>query len=290
MNNNNNPSEAGGDKDLFFVSLNPLAPVTVVMLHVIFSSHLEWVHIWPKLSEYHLMIPDLPQHSRSRHVKPFSFELAADLIADLIRTHAHDGKAHLVGMSTGGYIALEMIRRHPDVVQSAYVSGVSYLFNSWQALSGRYPKVMYLGLSAMLSTPSGMLLKATGWATNLQNEELLREIRKNTTASLSTSGVGDTHRYCREDVVEAGRQNKRVAVVAGGKQDHIEGVHEIGRLLRSMGSGGPGGGEDTRTFVVKNGIHVWNLQYPEVFAQSVRAWIEGYPMPMALDMLEDSPS
>ncbi|KAK7992731.1 Alpha/Beta hydrolase protein [Apiospora saccharicola] len=288
--NNNNPSEAGGDKDLFFVSLNPLAPVTVVMLHVIFSSHLEWVHIWPKLSEYHLMIPDLPQHSRSRHVKPFSFELAADLIADLIRTHAHDGKAHLVGMSTGGYIALEMVRRHPDVVQSAYVSGVSYLMNGWQALSLRYPKIMYLGLTAMLNTPSAMLLKATGWATNLQNEELLREIRKNTTASLSTSGVGDTQRYCREDVVETGRRNKRVAVVAGGKQDHIEGAHEIGRLLRSMGSGGPGGGEDTRTFVVKNGIHVWNLQYPEVFAQSVRAWIEGYPMPMALDMLEDSPN
>ncbi|KAK8045629.1 hypothetical protein PG993_005653 [Apiospora rasikravindrae] len=264
-----NTNESSGDRDLFFVSLNPLAPVTVVLLHIIFSSHLDWVHIWPKLSEYHLIIPDLPQHSRSRHVKPFSFDLSADLVADLIRKHAHDGKAHLVGMSTGGYIALEMVRRHPDVIQSVFASGVSYLFGGWQTLSKRYPKVMALGLSAMLNTPSGMLLKATGWATHLQNEELLREIRKNTTPNLSAAGVGDTHRYSREDVIEAGKQSKRVAVVAGGKQDHIEGP-----------------GEETRTFVVKNGIHVWNLQLPELFAQSVRAWIEGYPMPVGLEELE----
>ncbi|KAK7942402.1 uncharacterized protein PG986_011515 [Apiospora aurea] len=280
-----NTNESSGDRDLFFVSLNPLAPVTVVLLHVIFSSHLDWVHIWPKLSEYHLIIPDLPQHSRSRHVKPFSFDLSADLVADLIRKHAHDGQAHLVGMSTGGYIALEMVRRHPDVVQSVFASGVSYLFGGWQTLSKRYPKVMALGLSAMLNTPSGMLLKATGWATHLQNEELLREIRKNTTPNLSAAGVGDTHRYGREHVIEAGKQGKRVAVVAGGKQDHIEGAHEIGRLLKSMAQPGSPG-EETRTFVVDNGIHVWNLQLPELFAQSVRAWIERYPMPVGLEQLE----
>ncbi|KAK8068736.1 Alpha/Beta hydrolase protein [Apiospora phragmitis] len=280
-----NTNESSGDRDLFFVSLNPLAPVTVVLLHVIFSSHLEWVHIWPKLSEYHLLIPDLPQHSRSRHVKPFSFDLAADLVADMIRTHAHDGRAHLVGMSTGGYIALELVRRHPDVAQTAFVSGVSYIFGGWQTLSMRYPKVMALGLSAMLNTPSAMLLKATGWATDLQSEELLKEIRKNVSGSLSESGVGDTHRYGCDHVVGAGRRDKRIAVVAGGKQDNIEGAREIGRLLRSMGSGN-GPGEQTRTFVVKNGIHVWNLQVPELFAQSVRAWIEGYPMPVGLEELE----
>lgn len=111
--------------DLFHVSLNPLAPVSVVFLHILFSSHLDWAHIWPKLSEYHLLIPDLPQHSRSRHVKPFSFALAADLVAHMIRTHAHDGKAHIVGMSTGGFIAMELIRRHPDVVDSTLISGAA---------------------------------------------------------------------------------------------------------------------------------------------------------------------
>ena len=115
----------GQENDLFHVSLNPLAPVSVVFLHILFSSHLDWAHIWPKLSEYHLLIPDLPQHSRSRHIKPFSFALAADLVAQMIRTHAHDGKAHIIGMSTGGFIAMELIRRHPDVVDSALISGAA---------------------------------------------------------------------------------------------------------------------------------------------------------------------
>ncbi|KAK8121385.1 hypothetical protein PG999_005505 [Apiospora kogelbergensis] len=273
-------NESGGDRDLYFISLNPLAPVTVVMLHVLFSSHLDWAHIWPKISEYHLLIPDLPQHSRSKHVRPFSFALAADLIADMIRTHAHDGHAHVVGISTGGYIALELIRRHPDVVQTGFISGVSYIQEGIMSLSRQYPKMMYLGLSALLYSPSGMLLKATGWAPELQNEELLREIRKNTTSSLSTAGVGDTRRFGREDVAGAGQQDKRVAVFAGGKQDPLEGVREVGRLLRSLGHGP---GEETRTFVVKNAIHSWNLQLPELFAQCVRAWIERRPMPMEVE-------
>ncbi|KAK8013851.1 hypothetical protein PG990_007147 [Apiospora arundinis] len=276
-------NESGGDRDLFFISLNPLAPVTVVMLHVLFSSHLDWAHIWPKIPEYHLLIPDLPQHSRSKHVRPFSFALAADLVADMIRKHAHDGHAHIVGMSTGGYITLELIRRHPDVVQTAFISGVSYIQEGWQNLSRQYPKMMYLGLSALLYSPSGMLLKATGWAPELQNEELLKEIRKNTTSSLSTSGVGDTYRFGREEVADAGKQNKRIAVIAGGKQDNIEGVHEVGRLLKSLGHGP---GEETRTFVIKKAIHSWNLQLPELFAQSVRAWIERHPMPMDLELME----
>ncbi|KAI0836927.1 alpha/beta-hydrolase [Hypoxylon sp. FL0890] len=275
-------AEASNNQGLFFSSLNPLAPITVVMLHVLLSSHLEWAHCWPQLPEYHLIIPDLPQHSRSRHAGPFSFALAADLVAELIREHAHDGRAHLVGLSTGGFIAMEIVRRHPDIVLSAFVSNAVPINDLWKSLNSQ-PKLAHLGLSVLLYSPKSFLWKATGWAPEFQNEELLKEIKRNNTTRLYEAGARDTTSWSREDMAEVGQKDKRIALVAGGKQDNVEEAREMGRLLQMMGSND---GKQSRAFVVKDAIHAWNLQYPHLFARGVRAWIEKTPLPQEFEPLE----
>ncbi|OTA96582.1 hypothetical protein M434DRAFT_48106, partial [Hypoxylon sp. CO27-5] len=262
---------------LFFHSLNSLAPITVVMIHVLMSSHLEWAHCWTQLPEYHLLIPDLPQHSRSRHVGPFSFAFAADLIAEMIRENAHDGRAHLVGLSTGGFIAMELIRRHPDVVLSAFVSNAVPVNDLWKNINSQ-PKLAYLGLSVLLHGPKSLLYKATGWAPELQHEDLLKEIKRNNTSRLFEAGTRETGNWSREDMAEVGKKDKRIALVVGGKQDNVEGAREMGQLLQSLGTKE---GKESRAFVVKDAIHAWNLQYPVVFARGVRAWIEKSPLPQA---------
>ncbi|KAI0848756.1 alpha/beta-hydrolase [Daldinia vernicosa] len=275
-------SDIGNNEGLFFTSLNPLAPITIVMLHVLMSSHLEWQHCWPKLSEYHLLIPDLPQHSRSRHIKPFSFVLAADLVAQMIREHAHDGRAHLVGISTGGFVAMEIIKRHPDIVLSAFVSGATPVNDLWKSINSQ-PKIAHIGLSVLLYSPRSWLFKATGWAPEYQNEELVKEIKRNNTSRLYEAGSRDTGNWSRDDMVEVGMKDKRIALVAGGKQDNVEGMREMGQLLESLGSND---GRGSRAFIVRDAIHAWNLQDPLLFAKGIRAWIEKAPLPPAFEPLE----
>ncbi|KAI1803194.1 alpha/beta-hydrolase [Daldinia bambusicola] len=275
-------SDVGSNEGLFFTSLNDLAPITIVMIHLLTSSHLEWQHCWPKLSEYHLLIPDLPQHSRSRHIGPFSFTLAADLVAEMIREHAHDGQAHLVGISTGGFIVMEIIKRHPDIVMSAFVSGVAPLNDMWKSINSQ-PKLAHIGLSVLLHSPKSWLLKATGWAPEFQNENLIKEIKRNNTSRLYEAGTHDTAKWSKDDMVEVGKKDKRIALVAGGKQDNVEGVRETGKLFESLGTGD---GRGTRAFVVRHAIHAWNLQDPLLFAKGVRAWIEKTPMPEGFEPLE----
>ncbi|KAI0382523.1 alpha/beta-hydrolase [Hypomontagnella monticulosa] len=270
------------DEGLFFTSLNSLAPITIVMLHVLLSSHLEWAHCWPKLTEYHILLPDLPQHSRSRHVGPFSFVLAADLVAQMIRDHAHDGRAHIVGISTGGFIALELIRRHPDVVLSAFCSGATPVNELWRSINSQ-PKLAHLGLSVLLHSPKSLLFKATGWAPEFQNDELLKEIRRNNSSRLFEAGCKETGNWSPEDMAEVGKKDKRIALVAGGKQDNVDGMREMGQLLQTLGSTD---GKGSRAFIIREAIHAWNLQDPLLFAKGIRAWIEKAPMPPPFEPLE----
>ncbi len=57
----------------------------------------------------------------------------------------------------------------------------------------------------------------------------------------------------------------RTLSIAAGTVDDVEAVRRMGREMPVDGSRGA---------VVRSAVHTWNLQYPEVFARGIRAWIE----------------
>lgn len=97
-------------------------------------------------------MPDLPCHSKSRNIckkEDYSVGLCADLVAEMIREHAHDGRAHLVGMGTSGFIVLDIVRRHPAVVASGFVSG-AWPQKGARLTIARHPRLLYAGLWSIL--------------------------------------------------------------------------------------------------------------------------------------------
>lgn len=258
---------------MWFAEMNPFAPETIIMIHILFSCHLEWKQVWPKLAEYHLLVPDLPCHSRSKGVcrkDEFSVELCADLLADLIRSRAHDGRAHVVGLSTGGFIAMELIRRHPDVVASAMICGACPA-KGMRAKSAEHPRLTYAALWSILHSPGYMFFKASGLGGEYQNNELLSEIKKNGSARLLKAAAPADW---KDDRLNFGNSGIPLCFVGGGKFDSASDCQRAVDILRSQG-----GGVDIPLYMVRDGIHAWNLQFPLVFARGIRAFIEGRPMP-----------
>lgn len=107
----------------------------IVLLHGSTSTgHNDWAGVIPRLAERHFVIvPDCRGHGRSTNPRrSYSFgELAADTAALITTLGAAHGfhRAHLIGHSNGGNVALVTLLEHPEVIAScvpqaanAYVS------------------------------------------------------------------------------------------------------------------------------------------------------------------------
>ena len=74
--------------------------------------------------EFHCLAPDLPGHGAQAAV-PFAIDDAADRAAAVIASEAHGGRAIVVGLSLGGYLAMAVAARHPERVAGLVVAGAT---------------------------------------------------------------------------------------------------------------------------------------------------------------------
>ena len=81
-----------------------------------------WNKVAPLLAEkYHVILPDCRGHGQSSNPEmTYSFKEHAADMAGLVRALGFE-RAHIVGHSNGGNIALVMLVEHPDVIQTCVV-------------------------------------------------------------------------------------------------------------------------------------------------------------------------
>ena len=92
----------------------------IVLIHgSTVDSLTDWETIAPALARHHLVFtPDCRGHGRSNNpLTSYSFkELAGDVVA-FVRAMGYE-KAHIIGHSNGGNVALVTLMEHPEVVQT----------------------------------------------------------------------------------------------------------------------------------------------------------------------------
>jgi pimeloyl-ACP methyl ester carboxylesterase len=100
----------------------PGAAPTIVFVHGGASAGWMWQPQLERFGDYHCLVPDLPGHGQSLHAGPFGIHRSAELVAELIRTRAHGGKAHVVGLSAGAQVTVALLALAPDLVDHAVAS------------------------------------------------------------------------------------------------------------------------------------------------------------------------
>lgn len=247
----------------------PVGAPAIVFLHGAGLSGRMWRPQMERLAEYHCLAPDLPEHGRSAGAGPFLLEDSARRIASLIAKRVPAGRAHLVGLSLGGAVVLTMMRLTPERVDRGIVSGASS------------------GLDRILGT----IMSASGFLYALMPEMLID-------SALQQFSIPDEYREeCREDmrICLSPAFNGRMVDALTGLQ--LPTSPDVSPLLVAVG--------EDETLVAKNAAreimaavpgsqgvvvpdagHVWNLEAPDLFAETVRAWITGTALPEKLRKIE----
>jgi pimeloyl-ACP methyl ester carboxylesterase len=102
----------------------PVDAPALVLLHGSVVSRKVWLPQLRSLSDAHRVIaPDLPGHGELGTM-PWSFDRAVEVVAKTIEREAR-GRAVVVGLSLGGYVAIRLAHRHREAVSGLVLVGCS---------------------------------------------------------------------------------------------------------------------------------------------------------------------
>jgi pimeloyl-ACP methyl ester carboxylesterase len=250
---------------LFTQEFGPANASTIVFLHGGGVGGWMWrPQIAQLKEEYHLLVPDLPEHGQSAEVKPMTLQNAAAQVAELIRMRAHGGRAHVVGLSLGAQTTIELLGQSPELIDRAVASG---------SLMRPLPGIGTTNLMARMYWPFRNMTWLVKW--NMQGlgvpAEYFEEFRKDTAAMTIDGFVRMTMANGNHHVPPNLQAVTVPTLLLVGEKELKIMRQSMFDLMRVMPS--------ARGCVVSGAIHNWSLQLPDLFTQTVRAWITNRRLP-----------
>ena len=105
--------------ELFYQSYGSGFPL--IVLHGLFGSSDNWQPVAKKLStRFEVLAVDLRNHGRSPHSEEFSYAVMAEDVREFMAQRGFS-RAHVLGHSLGGKVAMEFALRHPALVSKLVV-------------------------------------------------------------------------------------------------------------------------------------------------------------------------
>lgn len=245
---------------------------SIVFLHGVGTSGWMWWRQVAEFSDFHCLNVDLPGHGKSIHIKWISLADTAHQIAELIESHATNGRAHIVGLSLGAYIGLLLIEQHASLLDSAILSGITASPIPYRFLLG--PQLWLISLS---KKSRKSLEKQTKYL-NLAADEQVAFVENFMKMSMMT------YRTIYKEVVvfqvssELRKVNVSTLICAGGKESKaiLQAVDILPEIL-----------PDAKGCIAPGFGHGWNLEVPDLFNAMVRAWINHERLPRELKIVRD---
>lgn len=247
---------------------------TIIFLHGGGIAGWMWDRQLEAFNDYHCLVPDLPEHGKSIDIKPFTMKGAAEMIVDIIRDQAHGGKAHLVGISLGAQIIVQILSTAPEVVDHALISGT--LVHTIPHTETFLKLLDYLIKAYEPVKDTDFFIKANMRMYNLP-KSLFNEF-KESTHLISPDSL---NRILKENMLfklPAGleKAGAPVLVMAGEKDYQI--IKESARDLINILP-------NSKAYMALKVGHLWNMESPEPFNSVLRGWINDKPFPDGVEPL-----
>lgn len=247
---------------------------TIVFLHGDGIASWMWDKQVKAFDDYHCIVVDLPEHGKSTEVKPFTVKGTAEMVIDIIKEKAHGGKAHLVGISLGAQVIVQILSTAPGVVDHAFISGT--LVRSAPP-SETFLKLLDHLIEIYIPVKNNNLYINSYLRSYNIPKELYAKFRESTYLIEQDS----SDRIIRENMLfemPEGLENVNVPVlVMEGEKDYRI-INESAKSLLSVLPNSRG------VYALKSG-HMWNMENPELFNNTLRAWINDEALPKSIKLI-----
>lgn len=264
-------NEGGMLMGLYLREAGPADAPCLVFLHGLWLSSAMWQPQIERLSQdYHCLAPDLPEHGQSTEIGLLTLKNTSQVLANLIREKTSDGHAHIIGLSLGGLAALGLLRDVPEVIDHLLVSGCG----TAARLGPLIATASLLGKPLLsLLNPAPLLRLA------LRQSEIPQPYLDVLQEDLHHLQPEAILHFAAEFVKMQVPQSVTapILVTVGQKEDVMmkRAAQRLGRALPARAVMAPGVG------------HIWNLEAPDLFTQTVRAWMTDQPLPTQLVSMDD---
>ena len=233
---------------------------SVVLLHGGNVAGWMWGEQLPALSRFHVLVPDLPGFGASNDEPWLSMADTSNAVADLIRTGARGGRAHVVGLSLGSSVALELAARHPDAVTSLFLASAQVT-----PPSRRHLVSARLLLRLFWQQPGFWQATARSYGLRGDDAALFVETGLGIDRSTAMAVYDEVARGVPRETLA--RITAPVLAVAGSRDSSAITGASLARLRAEVPTG--------RTAIAEGMHHQWNIENVALFNSSLTAWLEG---------------
>jgi pimeloyl-ACP methyl ester carboxylesterase len=244
---------------MFVHEEHPDADETLLFLHGGNVAGWTWYDLAASLPGHHSLIPDLPGFGASNAEPWTTVAEVADSAAAIIRERAHDGHAHVVGLSLGAVVGTALVARHPDLARSAMLSGAP--------LRGVGTTTRVSGLAQIRLWGSPSYWRVMARAYRLPDDSVAAFVETGTRIDRPSARRMATQVYegmPAADLEGLRRAQTPILMLAGEREPKA--VH---RALTEVTSRAP----NAVARLVPRMHHVWSAEDPELFRRVLQHWL-----------------
>jgi pimeloyl-ACP methyl ester carboxylesterase len=252
--------------DLFVRESGPIGAPTIVFLHGAYTSGWYWEPVVERMQHYRCLVPDLPHYGKSFEQGPFEMGRAATAVADLIRSRADTGRAHVVGISLGAQVGVQLLATEPKLVDRAVLSGTAI---------NTVPFVQVTRRLLALPARNPMYRRAVGryrnaWQSKVPPahlDEYREDVRLTTSGQLADVIMASAGFTLPEELDQS---DTPTLFVTGAKELPV-----VRRWAAALAQQMPNGVDR----VAIGMPHDWPTRYPDLFSRTVDGWLTDSALP-----------
>jgi 3-oxoadipate enol-lactonase len=234
------------------------------LLHSLLSDRASFDAVAPQLSRFRrVIVPELPGFGGSK-AAPGGLADVADRMAEMVKDAAADGSGIVLGNGYGGFVALQMAIRHPDIAKKFILAdcGAAFSEDGRQAFRNMAAAARAKGLAAITDVAMRRLFAADFQAAHPELMADRREAFLKTDPDVLRAACGQ---LAELDLRPELAKVKMPVLVLVGEHDEATPPpmsHELAALL-----------PNARLKILTGCAHVPQLQAPQLFLEAIADFV-----------------